>query len=136
MLLLNHQECSLRGILMKEEKPFLIIMLMTSILLLGDLLYRVKVNPQNVDDLLVMMGLIIICYFILLPRPAEAKERLYRIVKGGVIGLFLGFGGVALRDYLTKGSLNWAGYFSTGLGLAMALILTLVAAQLVNWRRK
>lgn len=121
---------------MKEEKPLLIIILMTSILLLGDLLYRVKVNPHNVDDLLVVMGLIIIFYFILLPRPAGAKERLYRIVKGGVIGFFLGLGGVALRDYLTKGSLDWDSYLSTGLGLATALIIALVVAQFGNQTTK
>lgn len=128
-------ERMLRGIPMKNEKPLLIMILTTSVLLFGDLLYRVQMKPQNLNDLLVVMGGVAICSFLVLPRLVKDEGRLYRGVKGGVIGAVLGIGGVALRDYLTKGSLNWGSYLSTALGFALAFILILVLAQLIRWRR-
>lgn len=111
---------------MPKERPLLILLLLVLILLLGDLLYRVRMNPQNVNDLLVVVGGIVIGYFLLLPRDTEARKRLYNIVAGGVIGIVLAVGGTVLYDRLAQGNVNWHSHLSTAFGLLLALIIVLV----------
>jgi len=118
---------------MKEERPLLILMLTTSVLLVGDLVYRSVVKPQNFNDLLVVMAGVVICECLIFPKSMMTKRSVYRNILGGVIGAVLGLGGVALRDYLTKGDIFWGSYLSTALGFAIAFILFLVFARLVGW---
>jgi len=117
---------------MEKERPLLLMILTTSVLLVSDLLYRSAVKPQSIDDLLVVMGGVAICSFIVFPQSAKDSARLQKSVVGGVIGAILGTGGVAFRDYLTKGKLNWRSYLSTDLGFALAFILILVVARLTG----
>ena len=122
------------GVPMKNENSILIMMLTTLVLLFGDLLYRSTVKPRNIDDLLVVIGGITICTLIVFPQSAKNAASLRKGVGGGVIGAVLGTAGVALRDYLTKGSLNWSSYLSTDLGFAIAFTLILVVAHFAGWR--
>jgi len=121
---------------MKDDRPLLIMIVTTLALLVGDLAYRSVVKPQNFNDLLVVMGGVAICAFLVFPKSAKNMGNLYKCILGGVIGAVLGLGSIALRDHLTKGSLNWESYLSSALGFALAFILVWVFARLTDWGKK
>ena len=121
---------------MKDDRPLLIMILTTLALLIGDLVYRSLVKPQDFTDLLVVMAGVTLCTLLVFPKSAKNIGNLHKIILGGVAGAVFGLGGVALRDHLTKGSLNWESYLSSALGFAMAFILVLVFARLTGWDKK
>jgi len=121
---------------MKDEKPLAIMILTTLVLLVGDLVYRSLVKPQDFTDLLVVMAGVTLCTLLVFPKSAKNMGNLHKIILGGVIGTVLGGGSIALRDYLTKHSLNWDSYLFTTLGLVSAFILAWVFARLTGWGKK
>lgn len=120
---------------MKEDKPLAIMILTTMVLLIGDLVYRSWVKPQDITDLLVVMAGVTLCALLVFPKSAKNMGGLHKILLGGVVGMVLGGGSIALYDYLTKGSLNWDSYSSTALGLLGAFILVWLFARLTGWRK-
>jgi len=118
---------------MKDEGPLAIMIAVTMVLLIGDLAYRSWVKPQDVTDLLIVMAGITVCALLVFPKFARNMGNLHKILLGGMIGMVLGLGSIALRDYLAKGSLDWDRYISAALGLLGAFIIAWLFARLTGW---
>ena len=89
----------------KDEKSVLVMVLTTSVLLMGDAAYRAKVLHQDPTDLFVIMLGVMICAILVFPQLARKLERPYKRLLGYGIGAVFGIGIIALKDYLTRGSL-------------------------------
>jgi hypothetical protein len=133
-MVISHQEPGGR-LIMKEDKPLAIMILTTMVLLIGDLVYRSWVKPQDVTDLLVVMAGVTLCALLVFPKSAKNMRNLHKVLLGGLVGTVLGGGSIALRDYLTKGNLNWDSYLSIALGLLGAFIIVWLFAWLTRWGR-
>jgi len=101
----------------------------TMVLLVGDLVYRAVVKPQDFFDLFIVIGGVGVCALVLFPK---AEKNLLRLLMGVVLGAVLGLSGIILYDYVVGNPLKWEKYLSVLLGFLVGAVLVWILARVTR----